>query len=153
MDISTSLAGAFFRSVKKNTPRCMSFHGQPAPRPPLLTETAARRVLPCSPKHLCFVSLWPAGYVPPSVLARRKEEAERKRRKEEEERRQKEELEAGKACKTGTNATAADTATKKQKKQKKKKAGADEKGATMGQDRKTTDDCAAHVFQLFFVLR
>lgn len=78
-----------------------------------------------SVKHLGLASLWPVGYVPPSVLARREEE-ERKRQKEEQERRRKEEIAAAKTCETSTNATAVDT-TKKKKKRQKKTAGADEK--------------------------
>lgn len=76
-------------------------------------------------KHLGFASLWPAGYVPASVLARREKQAERKRHEEEEERRRKEELAAGKTGKGSTNATAVDTTKKKNQK---KKAGARGKG-------------------------
>eukprot|EP00903_Cladosiphon_okamuranus_P014972 g13857.t1 len=71
-------------------------------------------------------SLWPAGYVPPSVLARRKEEEERKRHKEEEERRRKEQLTSGETLKTGADATAVDTT--KKKRQTRRKDGAGEGG-------------------------
>ncbi|CAM9595183.1 unnamed protein product [Pylaiella littoralis] len=69
-------------------------------------------------------SLWPADYVPPSVLARRKEETEQERKKEERERREKEETAAGEAGKTSNGATVnspAEKETKKKKREKKKK--------------------------------
>ncbi|CAM9710852.1 unnamed protein product [Ectocarpus fasciculatus] len=71
-------------------------------------------------------SLWPAGYVPPSVLARREEEAEKKRRQEEQERRRREKTVAGSSGKS-SNDSAAGT-TKKKKKDKSKKIGTKKKG-------------------------
>ncbi|CAM9978228.1 unnamed protein product, partial [Ectocarpus sp. 8 AP-2014] len=71
-------------------------------------------------------SLWPAGYVPPSVLARRKEEAEKKRKQEEQERRRREKTVADSSGKSNNDAAAG--TTKKKKKDKSKKIGASKKG-------------------------
>ncbi|CAN0248639.1 unnamed protein product [Ectocarpus sp. 12 AP-2014] len=71
-------------------------------------------------------SLWPAGYAPPSVLARREEEAEKKRRQEEQERRQREKTVAGSGGKSNNNAAAG--TTRKKKKNKSNKIGANKKG-------------------------
>ncbi|CBN78671.1 conserved unknown protein [Ectocarpus siliculosus] len=71
-------------------------------------------------------SLWPAGYVPPSVLARREEEAEKKRKQEEQERRRREKTVADSSGKSNNDAAAG--TTKKKKKDKSKKIGAGKKG-------------------------
>ncbi|CAN0119299.1 unnamed protein product [Ectocarpus sp. 12 AP-2014] len=71
-------------------------------------------------------SLWPAGYVPPSVLARREEEAEKKRKQEEQERRRREKTAADNSGKSNNDAAAG--TTKKKKKDKSKKIGANKKG-------------------------
>ncbi|CAM9215021.1 unnamed protein product [Ectocarpus sp. 4 AP-2014] len=70
--------------------------------------------------------LWPAGHVPPSVLARREEEAEKKRKQEEQDRKRREKTVADISGKSNNDA-AAGTTTKK-KMDKSKKIGANKKG-------------------------
>ncbi|CAB1121058.1 unnamed protein product [Ectocarpus sp. CCAP 1310/34] len=71
-------------------------------------------------------SLWPAGYEPPSFLARREEEAEKKRRQEEQERRHREKTVAGSSGKSNNDAAAG--TTKRKKKDKSKQIGASKRG-------------------------
>ncbi|CAM9304151.1 unnamed protein product, partial [Hapterophycus canaliculatus] len=77
-------------------------------------------------------SMCPAGYVPPSILARRKVEAERKHQEEKEERRRREALvasTAGTARETSSDAVAeTDAAKNKKKKKREKKGGAARRG-------------------------
>lgn len=93
----------------------------PAPFLSILAICFCRKSSTFVETHFGFASLWPAGYVPSSVLARREQEAERKRNEEEQERGRKEE-------KAKNDANTAAVGTTKKKKKATRAAGAAEKG-------------------------